>query len=545
MANNTRKKSGGCLSWFLFFSILIGGGNYVYSKFFRGGEFKALTIEAAAQTLPEQTMMMTFIDTDPQSWSKLAQFETTPTQNLIQEIQPKSFKENPINYQQDIQPWLENAVLAFFPDKNQVKDELSADFLIVLGIKDRDKALQFIQKIKSQSPQKIKESQFQNITLSEIVIENNLNLTYAIAGNQLLVSPQRTAIESAINAKNGQSSLAQKEESKAIFAEKLNLVNPVVQVYFTDSSGLMQEAIASSSENISPEQLQEMGQIKSMMMGMGVEDQGLHFQAITQLEPTVTPTPLQNNPNKLLSQFPADTLMFVNGQGISQWWSLLVQQSQKSSSLKSFLDENRLIVKNMTNLDLDRDILGWMDGEFALGIITADSGTLGDLGIGGILALETSDRTTANRTLDNLKTQIPAFVQFQQIDIQGISVSQAQTFQNQTAFSYGWRNDNLLLLSVGSPLTKMIETQPNNSLAQSPDFLKMTASLPKQNTGYFYLNFDQGMTVAKKSAKAAGQTIPPDTEKNLDLMIGMAATATSPDPQTSQLDLILALKAKQ
>jgi hypothetical protein len=186
-----------------------------------------------------------------------------------------------------------------------------------------------------------------------------------------------------------------------------------------------------------------------------------------------------------------------------------------------------------------------MDGEFALGIITADSGTLGDLGIGGILALETSDRTTANNTLERLKTQIPAFVQFQQIDIQGINVSQAQTFQNQTAFSYGWRNDNLLLLSVGSPLTKMIETQPNNSLAQSPDFLKMTASLPKQNTGYFYLNFDQGMTVAEKSAQIAGQTIPPETEENLDLMIGMAATATSPDPQTSQLDLILALKTRQ
>ena len=83
MANNTRKKSGGCLSWFLFFSILIGGGNYVYSKFFRGGEFKALTIEAAAQTLPEQTMMMTFIDTDPQSWSKLAQFEIRLITNRI------------------------------------------------------------------------------------------------------------------------------------------------------------------------------------------------------------------------------------------------------------------------------------------------------------------------------------------------------------------------------------------------------------------------------------------------------------------------------
>ena len=380
--------------------------------------------------------------------------------------------------------------------------------------------------------------------MSEIVIENDLNLTYAIAGNQLLVSHEKTAIESAINAKNSQSSLAQKEESNAIFAEKLNLVNPVIQVYFTDSSGLMQEAIASSSENISPEELEKMGQIQSMVMGMGVEDQGLHFQAIAKLEPTITPPPLQNNPNKLLSQFPPDTLMFVNGQGISQWWSLLVQQAQKSSSLKSWLDENRAMVKNMTNLDLDRDILGWMDGEFALGIITADSGTVGDLGIGGILALETSDRTTANRTLDTLKTKIPAFVQFQQIDIQGISVSQGQTFQNQTAFSYGWRNDNLLLLSFGSPLNKMIETQSNNSLAQSPDFLKMTASLPKENTGYFYLNFDQGMTVAKKSAGIKGQTISPETEENLSVITAIAATATSPNSQTSQLDLMFVLKEK-
>lgn len=545
MANNTGKKSGGCLGWFLFFALVIGGGGYVYSKFFSGGEFKALTVEEAAQTLPEKTMMMTFIDTNPQSWAKLAQFETTPTQNLIQELQPKSFKENPINYQEDIQPWLGNAIFAFFPDKSQIKDETSASLLIILGIKDRDKALQFIQKIKDKSLQKISESQYQGITLSEIVTDDDLNLTYAIAGNQLLISQERTAIESAIDAKKGQSSLAQKQENKGIFAEKLNLKNPIFQVYFTDYSVLMQEAIASSSENISPEALEEMGQIKSMVMGMGIEDQGLHLQAIAKLEPTVTPPPLQNNPNKLLSQFPPDTLIFVNGQGISQWWSLFVQQSQKSSSLKSWLDENRAMVKNMTNLELDRDIFGWMDGEFALGIITADSGTLGDLGIGGILALETSDRTTANNTLDNLKTQIPPFLQFQQTDIQGISVSQAQTFQNQTAFSYGWRNDNLLLLSFGSPLTKMIETQPNNSLAQNPDFLKMTASLPKQNTGYFYLNFDQGMTVAQKSAKIAGQTIPPQTQENLDLMIGMAATATSPDPQTSQLDLILALKTRQ
>jgi hypothetical protein len=43
----------------------------------------------------------------------------------------------------------------------------------------------------------------------------------------------------------------------------------------------------------------------------------------------------------------------------------------------------------------------------------------------------------------------------------------------------------------------------------------------------------------------AGQTIPPTTQENLDMIIGIAATATSPDPQTSQLDLILALKTRQ
>jgi hypothetical protein len=58
--------------------------------------------------------------------------------------------------------------------------------------------------------------------LSEIVTDDDLNLTYAIAGNQLLISQERTAIESAIDTKKGQSSLAQKQENKGIFAEKLN-----------------------------------------------------------------------------------------------------------------------------------------------------------------------------------------------------------------------------------------------------------------------------------------------------------------------------------
>jgi hypothetical protein len=91
----------------------------------------------------------------------------------------------------------------------------------------------------------------------------------------------------------------------------------------------------------------------------------------------------------------------------------------------------------------------------------------------------------------------------------------------------------------------MIETQPTNSLAQSPNFQKMTASLPKQNTGYFYLNFDQGIPIAQKSANMAGQTIPPTTQENLDSIIGIAATSTMLDSETNQLDLMVTLKAKK
>lgn len=163
-------------------------------------------------------------------------------------------------------------------------------------------------------------------------------------------------------------------------------------------------------------------------------------------------------------------MMVMNGQGISQWWSQLVKESQNVSSLKDFVAQSRALVKGTTSLDLDRDILGWIDGEFALGIIPVTSGSLGDLGLGGVLLLETTDRLTATNTLNNLKTQIPPFFQLKETDNQGVSLTEWKTIQGQTALSYGWPNNNLVLLSFGASLNPLLTTQPQNTLTQSPDF---------------------------------------------------------------------------
>lgn len=535
MANNTGKKSGGCLGCLTLLALVAGVGAYAYFNYFKFFTEKELVIQEAAKTVPEKAVMVSFIKTDDQSWSKLAKFQTPSTENLIKELQLGSSTQNQINYQQDIQPWLGNILLAFLPTGNPKESDLN--LLMIVGIKDKNKALEFIQKIKSQSPQNVKDSQYEGISLSEITVDNKQTLTYAFVDSQLLISSERATIEAAINTKNGQPSLGQKAGSNEIFSQKLNLVNPIIQTYFIDYTGL-------EKNNISADTLKRSQQIISMVAGVGIEDQGLHFQAVAKLDPTVNKPILQINKNKLLSQFPPETLIFVNGQGIGQWWSQLVNQSQNLPSVKSFVDESREFVKNTTNLDLDRDILNWMNGEFALGIIPTDSGVFGSLGMSSILMFETSDRFTASNTLDNLKNRIPPFIQPQQSAIKGISVNEWKTIQGQTAFSYGWSNNNLLLLSLGSSLTNVISIQPQNSLAQSPDFQRITASLPKQNNGYFYLNFSQGISAIKKSNGILGQNLKTETEENLNSIIGIAATSTMPDSETTQLDLMVALKAK-
>ncbi|PSF37297.1 hypothetical protein C7H19_11305 [Aphanothece hegewaldii CCALA 016] len=549
----SRQKSGcGFLSIFGFLTLATAGGAYVYFNGFPSAlsfslPWEQFTPVEAAKVIPDEAIVTTYINTDPQTWSKLTHFGTPEAQKLVRHsLDEFTSQSSPsdINYSQDIQPWIEDIAIAVLPS---VQNE--AQILFVMGIRDKLKAANFAKKLKDQPNQTFTETKYQGFTIIERTSPNS-ELSYsAIVGKYLLYSDNRSVIELAINTKKGEPSYRNKPQVKELLSQSGTLKNPLIQTYIDDYDQLVNQSAASlpPDSQIPVNTLKNITSLNSVVLLLGVEETGIHLQAMAHLNPTETPTPnnIQPSSSQLLSYLPSETLMFMNGQGIKQGWINLVKESNTDSTIQSLVKQIRDNFK-MANLNADQDVFGWMDQEFALGLVASNQPTLGNLGIGGVLVLQTSDRATAENTFDKLK-QLSIFLPQMEVnttDIDGKNITEWKSKFNQEVFlSYGWLDNQAIAMTVAMPFQTVLQSQSSNSLSQSQNFKEITASLPEKNFGYFYLDLERSFHKALTSSNGIESLINPESRAVLDSIKGIAITSTMPTQAISQVDMILSLKS--
>ncbi len=551
MSETNRKKSGcGCLTFLGAAVLVVAGGAYFYFRVFSA---KELTPLEGAKVVPQEALIAAFISTDSKSWSKLEKFGTPETQQLLGESienwQAEISGDTEINYQTDLKPWLGNIMLAFFPSDKSVPAKEKYDMLMVAGIKNKLKALHFADRLKNQltnqEGQQIQQRQYRGITIAEAKTEKSGVLSVAILGNQLVLASERKTIELAIDTFKGEPSFASKQGAKEIFSQKLNIQNPIAQIYLADLAGVIQQAALSTPQGseIPTEALQDLEQVKSVAIGVGVEEREVRFQAIAKLNPESIERGFKPVKGKVLSEFPADTIGLISGQGIGNIWSQFVAQSGKDPDLQVLVGRVRQFFQSM-NLDVDKEVFGWLDGEFALGVIALEQGSFSDLGLGGTIILETSDRQTGQRSLEKLSqmAKFAPFIFVNQKNVRGTQVTEWKTPQPGVMLAYGWLNNKSLLITLGAPFVEVMKAKSGTSLAQSNNFQTITKSLPKTNLGYFYLDVEKAMSVANNLPQARANSIPPEANAMLNSIQGIAVTATMPDKSTSQLDMVFSLE---
>jgi hypothetical protein len=193
---------------------------------------------------------------------------------------------------------------------------------------------------------------------------------------------------------------------------------------------------------------------------------------------------------------------------------------------------------------LDKDIFGWMDGEYAIGAIASTDGILAQSGVGPALILQTSDRAAAEATLKKIDDFVKGNgLQVATKDVKGVSVTE-WTSPGAPGFSigHGWYQQDKLFVSVGS----LIETiaKPTATLDSTPIFKSVTGSLDKSNIGYFYLDMDK--TWAWFSNRFIPPTdresITPEIRAFINTVRGIGATASLPSKTTSKFEILLSLK---
>jgi hypothetical protein len=404
--------------------------------------------------------------------------------------------------------------------------------------------LKFANKLKDQKNVKIQESDYKGQKIIESTGQGQPTYVTVVNNDYLLLTSNKQAVEKAIDTYKGEPSFVTKEGANDILSKGVDVKNSLAQIYVPDYANMIQQLTAFNpqSKQLPPQTLAQIKQVKSLTAGLGIDDDGLRLKAIVNLDPQLNKFQYQATPAKIVGQFPSETLALTSGQGISKSWETFVEQSKDYPELNQGIQQARTQLK-VLQIDLDKDIFGWMNGEFGLGAIQSNQGLLAKVGFGGALVLDTSDRKTAEATftkLDNFAKQQSLNVA--QRTIGGKNVTEWQIPQQGALVAHGWLNNNTAFVAIGGPVAETLANRQGAALDQSDTFKTVTGSLQKPNAGYFYLDMDKTKTLIQR-VSAQSQPLPADATAILDSIRGVGVTVNSPSKSVTQMEMLLSLKS--
>ena len=534
------------------------GGTYFYfaqrSQAIKG-------ILGAAAAIPQEAQVVMAFNTKSEPWNKLAQFGTPASQKLIGEAITKSplnslLVQSKTEYSRDVQPWLEGYIItALVP--NAAQPQAPAATLVIAPTRDRAKSDAFLIKYRealTQQGAKFTPKQYKDVTYYESPSRdpNNSVVTADIGGQYVAIATSSTLIQQAIDTYKGSNpSLAKKAIFVKIYGSttQTKIAEPLLQVYLDGQVAL--EFIGSQAKlNLNEAAIAESRrELDAMTLTGGTQKEGLRFEINTYLK-NDNSNPLANNEAKVLNLLPQETFLLVSGVNLSQSWQSLVAQAKGNASSAQLIEQIRKGVKDSTKLDLDQDILKWMNGEFAIAAIPNNQGVLANPGFGFVAIAQASDQNAAKVALDKIDKAaqspsgglLPKGVELKPKQI-GDKTVIGWAIGNTNVATRGNLDNNFVFWSMGD-LADTFVPKPANNLPASSPFQILTTGLPKSNGGYFYLNMTTALTLADRLLPPEVKSNPNFTEIRsvLDAINGIAVTSTNVDTKTTRLDFLFTLK---
>jgi Protein of unknown function (DUF3352) len=490
-------------------ATVAGAGGYYYLQNQDPGDRP----EQLAMAVPEQAYAVGYIATDPKVWSKLDRFGNPAAKQLvdrsIQQLQQDTVGD--INFAKDVQPWLGNVMIASFAND---KAEAKPTVLAVSKVKDKLSAFNFLNKLKSKSKDSAIESDYKGAKIWSVSGKDPFHVAYS--GDWLVGSADRSTVEKSIDTLQGAASFSQKNGNQFFASGRLNLPNPIASVYVDFPRMAM--AVSKGNNKLDGTKINKLVKAQSFVAGMGIDDQGLRAKALTQMNDNSFKLPATSG--KVLANFPADSLLVLNGSGIKNIWDETVKQSASDPQVMGAIENLRKEFRAQTKLDLDKDVFGWLGGEYAIGIFPQNEGLLGSFsGLGIAAVVEGNEPNSNEKSLDSMVKGLGAG----KVAIKPRQSSDGKTI-NDIASPFGVGN----LLSYGSIDDKTVflstkKTATTEPLSKDADFLKVISSIPASDRGLTYINFRQLANVLQGEAlKQYTANVPSEYFSLLKTIEGMA-----------------------
>ncbi|MGI0481869.1 DUF3352 domain-containing protein [Geminocystis sp. CENA526] len=539
--SNSKKGGCGCLTM-LVLGVIGIGASYYYGRNFIGQE---LTPSRSAKIIPASAYATSFISTNPQQWEKLGQFGTNSAQEIISQNFQEFVNENltqatqKIDLEKDILPWLGGISMALLPASS---GEFESNIAVIMGVKNKFKANDFLEKYKNDLQEKPIENKYNGITIYQVNLENNQTIWTTFFNNYLVVSDREYVIEKIIDTHKGKTSLATN------YPQNLVRDNAVISVYFPEYDRILLKALENSlPENELDKQVEkQLKKINTLFMNMSIENHGLKLTTLVKLsEPLEETINFKSVSQNLLNKIPQDTILMMSGNGINQLWQQVETERKNISELDKAINETEIMVNQWLNLDLGNDIFSWLDGEFAVAIVGNPEQPLLENNVHGLLLLESTNKNQGEKTLSKLENvaQFLPFIAINRTEKQGINITEWSNYQN-TVASYGWLNNNNLLFTFGKTFEPSENLDKTNSILNNETFKITTESLPKNNYGYLYFDYQKAVSFAVNLEPDFYDDFTPEMRALSESIKGFALTSSSINNTTTQVDLNISLVRK-
>ena len=286
------------------------------------------------------------------------------------------------------------------------------------------------------------------------------------------------------------------------------------------------------------------------------QEKGLHLEAHLYTEgalPALPPSP--NADHSIFGLIPAATYFMGSGYDISGFWNDVSSAFSLSEVSGGLLETARSVVALATGLDLDTDILSWMDGEYSLFLFPSQSGLLNSffpgVGMEGGVLLETSNRPAAETALEALDGVVGEEVALPG-SIGDYPVVNWQYDVNtdglmDSVLTHTWVTDDTLAFTSGTgAMERLVVPAGFNPLGGHSTFRNATATFPSPNNGYFYVNMGSTLSFFYNlfGFNASNDPWAADIRRYFGTVRSLSLS-TSSSAQEFQIDALLGLAASE
>jgi Protein of unknown function (DUF3352) len=536
--------------------LLIGVGSAAFWLLTQGKLFSR-DLPVGANIIPQDALFAVSLTTDASQWQKLRSFGTKETQGELDkylvELRDRFLTNNGYNFQKDISPWVGNevtiAILA--PDMKKVAPKSIASdqvatkeqsMVMVLPIKNPQSARTILAQPKLLKGGKLVDRTYQGIAVKETEGQTGENFSATVLDQRFLViTDNPKATERAIDAYKNKTTLA----TTGGFADnfpKIANYQPFAQFYVNVPIAA-KIAAASPNRPLPAQVLAQLQNNQGLAGTIALESEGIRLKGVSWLNPNSQRTlAVENNAGNMQNRLPSETLMMLSGGNLKRLWADYVLTSRSNPLSPIPPEKLRSGVKSLSNneLDLDRDLLSWMGGEFSISIMPSieKERYKEDFRAAFVFMVQTSDRTNAEASIKRLDDVMRNQYQFQ---IQPTTIADKPAvnwigpYGTLTA-THGWLDNDVAYLIMGAPVTNKIVPRPNNTLASSFPFQKIVPSDPNPTNGQFFLDVERTVKNFPLPTLFSNQ------ETVLEATRSIGITSAVNDSRSNRYDIFIELK---